>query len=55
MQIKLTSESVTTFLKIKEISSMSFNAIIKQALDSLLEKYEQQGVKSDYNKNNTTT
>lgn len=47
MQIKLTAESVTIFLKIKEISGLTFNGVIKQALENLLEQYEQQGVKND--------
>lgn len=55
MQIKLTSENIDTFFKIKEMSGLTFNAVIKQALDNLLKQYEQQGVKNDYNKNNTIT
>lgn len=53
MQIKLTSENVTTFLRIKEMSGLTFNGVIKQALDNLLKQYEQQGVKNDYTNNKT--
>lgn len=54
MQLKLAADTLTTFLKIKEMSGLTFNGVIKQALDNLLKHYEQQGVKNDYNKNTIT-
>lgn len=53
MQVKLTAESVTIFLKIKEMSGLTFNGVMKQALENLLEQYEQQGVKNDYTNDKT--
>ena len=46
MQLKLTADNMSTLTKIKDISGLSFNAVMKQALENLLKHY-QQGVNND--------